>query len=90
VLGGFDDGIGGQEAAHLAFLGGPLAEHRLRDEVEHSLPVVASHRDDREVPDLARLYERDGLEDLVERCEAARISTKPSEYFTSITLRTKK
>src|SRR6185295_7541254 len=46
-------------------------DHRLREEVEERAPVVRSHQDQREVPDLAGLDQRRALEDLVHGAEPA-------------------
>src|SRR5438067_1362365 len=50
----------------------PLLERPRRDPVQQRLPVAAAEEDDREVEHLAGLDQRQRLEQLVERAEAAR------------------
>ena len=50
---------------------GARFHHGVADEVAESLPVVTAQRHDGKGLDLARLYERQGLEDLVDGAEAA-------------------
>src|ERR1044071_4096130 len=48
-----------------------LGEHRLFDPLEHPGPVLLAEEYDGEVPNLSRLYERERLEEFVERAVAA-------------------
>ena len=50
----------------------PCCDHRLEQPVDEAGPVGRAEQHDREVADLARLAQRRGLEQLVERAEAAR------------------
>src|SRR3954470_17895855 len=59
------------EQVHVLGADLPALEQSLADPVHEPGPVVAAHQHDREVADLVGLAERDRLEQLVERAEAA-------------------
>jgi anti-anti-sigma factor len=64
--------VGHGEEAQIVRGDHPLGQQRPVDPAEHRIPVRAAEKDDREVPDLASLDQRERLEELIERPEPAR------------------
>src|ERR1044071_3207331 len=67
----FGGRVGEVEHAVVVFVDVIRLEHRLFEPAEHAAPVVPAEEHDGEVPNLARLYQRERLEELVERAVAA-------------------
>ena len=63
--------VGQQHQVHVARRDLPLAEHARLQPAHEPGPVVAAEQDHRELVDLPRLDQRQRLEQLVERAEAA-------------------